>query len=74
MIEIAQMALSYYLNKHHGRNDPESAVGDRGAICRTVKRVQMIQSTKCKQNQRWNVLLNPVIFYEFENLRLLVLS
>ncbi len=44
MIEIAQMALSYYLNKlrkdcflkHHGRNDPESAARARGAICRTV--------------------------------------
>ncbi len=39
MIEIAQMALSYYLNKlrkdcflkHHGRNDPESAARARGA-------------------------------------------
>ncbi len=54
MIEIAQMALSYYLNKlrkdcflkHHGRNDPESAARARGAICRTVKSVQMIQSAK----------------------------
>ncbi len=44
MFEIAQMALSYYLNKlrkdyflkHHGRNDPESAARARGAICRTV--------------------------------------
>ncbi len=41
MIEIVQMALSYYLNKlrkdcflkHHGRNDPESAARARGAIC-----------------------------------------
>ncbi len=45
MIEIAQMALSYYLNKlrkdrfrkHHGRNGPESAARARSAICRTVK-------------------------------------
>ncbi len=53
--EIAQMALSYYLNKllkdflnhcflnHHGRTGPESAARARGAICRTVKTVQMIQ-------------------------------
>ncbi len=54
MIEIAQMALSYYLNKlrkdcflkHHGLNDPESAARARGAICRTVKSVQMIQSAR----------------------------
>ncbi len=54
MIEIAQMALSYYLNKlrkdcflkHHGRNDPESAARARGAICRTVKCVQVIQSAR----------------------------
>ncbi len=51
MIKIAQMALSYNLNKlrkdcflKHGRNDPESAARARGAICRTVKSVQMIQS------------------------------
>ncbi len=44
MLEIAQMALSYYLNKlrkdcflkHHGGNNP--------AICRTVQSIQMIQS------------------------------
>ncbi len=55
MIEIAQMALSYYLNKlmqkdcflnHHGGNDPESAARARGAICRTVKSIRMIQSAK----------------------------
>ncbi len=54
MFEIAQMALSYYLNKlrkdcflkHHGRNDPESAARAHGAICRTVESVQMIQSAK----------------------------
>ncbi len=52
MIEITQMALSYYLNKlrkdcflkHHGQNDPEGAARACGAICRTVKSVQMIQS------------------------------
>ncbi len=57
MIEIAQMALSYYLNKlrkncflkHHGRNDPESAVRACDATCRTVKSVQMIPK---RQNQR----------------------
>ncbi len=45
------MALSYYLNKllkdcvlnHHGRTGPESAARARGAICRTVQSVQMIQ-------------------------------
>ncbi len=53
MIEITQMALSYYLNKlrkdflkHHGRNDPESVARAHGAIRRTVKSVQMIQSAK----------------------------
>ncbi len=54
MIEITQMASSYYLNKlrkycflkHHGRNDPESAVRARGTICRTVKSIQMIQSAR----------------------------
>ncbi len=52
MIEIAQMALSYYLNKqqkdcllrHHGQNDPESPARARSAICRTVKSFQMIQT------------------------------
>ncbi len=55
MIEITQMALSYYLNKqrkdcflqHLGLNDPESAARARGAICWTVQSVQMIQTTKC---------------------------
>ncbi len=54
MIEIAQMALSYYLNKlrkdcflkHHGRNDPESAARARGTTCRTVQSIQMIQSAR----------------------------
>ncbi len=54
MFKIAQMALSYYLNKlrkncflkHHGRKYPESAARARGAICRTFKSVQMIQSAK----------------------------
>ncbi len=53
MTEIAQMALSYYLNKlrkdflkHHGWNDPESAARGDGTIRRTVKSVQMIQSAK----------------------------
>ncbi len=53
MIEIAQMALSYYLNKrkdcflkHHGRNDPGSTARARGAVCRTVKCVQVIQSAR----------------------------
>ncbi len=53
MIEIAQMALSYCLNKrkdcflkHHGRNDPESTARARGAVCRTVKCVQVIQSAR----------------------------
>ncbi len=53
MIEIAQMALSYNLNKlrkdcflKHGRNGLESDARARGAICRTVKSVQMIQSGK----------------------------
>ncbi len=49
--EIAQMALSYYLNKllkdcflnHHGWTGPESAARARGTICRTVKCAQMIQ-------------------------------
>ncbi len=54
IFEIAQMALSYYLNKlrkdcfHHGRNDPESAARACGAVCRTFKSIQMIQSTKRK--------------------------
>ncbi len=56
MIEIAQMALSYYLNKlrkycflkHHGWTGPESAARARSVICRTVKSVQMIQSAKCE--------------------------
>ncbi len=60
IIEIMQMALSHYLNKlrkdcflkHHGRNGPESAARARGAICRTVKSIQMIQSTKRELNQR----------------------
>ncbi len=46
MIEIAQLALSYCLNKllkvsflkHKRRNDHESAAWGRGTICRTVKR------------------------------------
>ncbi len=54
MIKIVQMALSYYLNKlrkycflkQNRRNDPESAARPRGAICRTVKSIQMIQSTR----------------------------
>ncbi len=54
MIEIAQMALSYYLNKlwkdcflkHHGQNDLESAAQAHSAICRTVQSVQLIQSAK----------------------------
>ncbi len=53
MIEITQMAFSYYLNNlrkdcflKHGWNDPESAARARGAICRTVKSAQMIQSAK----------------------------
>ncbi len=54
MIEIAQMALSYYLNKQwkdcfleqHGRNDPENASRARSAICRTVQSIQMIQSSQ----------------------------
>ncbi len=52
MIEIAQMALSYYLNKlrkdcflkHHAGNNPESSAQARAAICRTVQSIQMIQS------------------------------
>ncbi len=73
MIEIAQMALSYYLNKrkdcflkYRGLNDPESAVRARGAIFRTVKRIQMIQSAKREQNQRWNSLVDPETFYEWQ--------
>ncbi len=53
MIEIAQMTLSYYLNKlrkycflKHGRNDPESAAQAHSAICRTVESVQMTQSAR----------------------------
>ncbi len=54
MFEIAQMALSHYLNKlrkdcflkPHGQNDPESAARARGAICRTFKSIQMVQSAK----------------------------
>ncbi len=54
MIEIVQMALSYYLNKlqkdcflkHQGRNGSEGAARARSAICRTVKSIQMIQSAK----------------------------
>ncbi len=46
VIKIVQMALSYYLKKHHGWNGSESAARARGAICRTVKSVQMIQSVK----------------------------
>ncbi len=49
-----QMTLSYYLNKlrkdcflkHHGRNGLESTARAHSIICRTVKTVQMIQSTK----------------------------
>ncbi len=52
MIEIAQMALSYYLNKqqkdyllrHHEQNGPESHARAPSAICRTVKSFQMIQT------------------------------
>ncbi len=53
MIEITQMALSYYLNKlrkdcflKHGRNGPESTARAHSAICRTDKSIQMIQSAK----------------------------
>ncbi len=41
-----------------------SAARARGAICRTVKSVQMIQSAK-RKIQRWNVLLDPVTFYKW---------
>ncbi len=45
MIEIAQMALSYYLNKlrkdcflkYHGLNDPESVVRARGTSSGQLK-------------------------------------
>ncbi len=71
MIEITQMALSYYLNKqqkdyllrHHEQNGPESPARARSAICRSVKSFQMIQTRV--ESQRWNMLLNPVTFYEF---------
>ncbi len=49
MIEIAQMALSYYLIlllKHNGQNDPENAAQARSASCRTVQSIQMIPSSK----------------------------
>ncbi len=46
IVEIKQIALSYYLKKHHGLNDHESALLVRGAICRAVKSIQMFQSAK----------------------------
>ncbi len=57
--------LKYCFLKHHGRNDLESAARARGAICRTVKSVQIIKNTKHEQNQHWNVLLDPVTFHEW---------
>ncbi len=49
MIGIVQMASTYYLNKlrkdcflkRHGWKDPKSAARARGAICRTVKSIQI---------------------------------
>ncbi len=68
MIEIAQMTLSYYLNKlrkdcflKHGRNDPESAARAHGAIYRTVENVKMIQSARISAE----MLLDPWFFYEW---------
>ncbi len=70
MIKITQMALSYYLNKlrkdcflkQNGLNDPESAARARGAICRTFKSIQMIQSARISAERcystRW-------FFYEW---------
>ncbi len=57
MIQIAQMALSYYLNKlqkdcllkHNGWYGSESAARARGATCRTVKSAQ---NDSKRQNQR----------------------
>ncbi len=80
MIEIAQMALSYYLNKllkdcflkHHGRNDPERerCTNNRGAICRTVKSIQIIQSDIISTETCYSIFF----MNGGENLRLLVLS
>ncbi len=65
MIEIVQIALSYYLNKllkdcflkHHGLNDLESAARARGTICRTVKSVQMIQSARISAETCYSIFL-----------------
>ncbi len=70
MIKIAQMFLSYYLNKlrkdcflkQNGLNDPESAARARGAICRTFKSIQMIQSARISAERCYST---PWFFYEW---------
>ncbi len=81
LFEIAQMALSYYLNKlrkdcflnHHGRTGPENAAWASGAICKKAFRwfkapnTRRISTGPC-YSTRW-LFMNGG-----ENMRLLALS